>query len=147
MLHSDSFKHKVKNTKMELFLVLLNSCAVKSADPVTCLPGSFAPAGSLECLECPLGSHCPSSALPTHTPCSPGSYANETSSTECSACPAGFVCQTPSQSPVMCENGTFSKGNAVNCSLCPAGFRYCSVTIFHCFQDIIYLVMGDITGE
>ena len=104
--------------------VFVHSCADKSVDPVVCPAGSFAPSGSLVCQPCPLGSHCPSNTSAVHTPCAPGSYANETSLLQCRPCPAGFLCQTPALSPVACENGTYSKGSAANCTVCPPGFRY-----------------------
>jgi len=107
--------------KMSFFL----RCTDKSAAPVACLQGFFAPSGSTECQECPVGSHCPSNSSEKHVPCSPGSYANETSLSRCLECPAGHFCQNPAESPVLCENGTYSTGNAANCTVCPPGFRYC----------------------
>ena len=98
-------------------------CTDNSADPIPCYQGSFAPSRSIECQECPLGSHCPANASEKHVPCGPGSYANVTSLTKCLECPAGFICQNPSLAPVPCENGTYSKGAATNCTMCPAGFR------------------------
>lgn len=119
---------QVHMSSLELIMIKIMSffcrCTDKSADPVACLQGSFAPSGSIECQECPIGSHCPSNRSEKHVPCSPGSYANETSLSQCLECPAGYFCQNPAESPVLCENGTYSIGNTANCTVCPPGFRY-----------------------
>lgn len=45
-------------------------------------------------------------------------------STNCTICPAGYTCSTPSALPVACAEGEYSAEGSSTCSTCPAGF-YC----------------------
>lgn len=101
----------------------LFSCANQTADPIPCNAGSYAPPGSVKCYECPLGASCPSSKMPTFILCVNGSYSDVTNATSCKSCPPGKKCPHPSQAPVDCPDGTFSRGGTLLCTDCPAGFR------------------------
>ena len=111
------------NTIINSFKNSFYRCPVKSADPLPCGNGSFAPVGSTYCHGCPVGSQCPSAKLAYHQLCSNGSFSVVENATSCSECPAGSKCPNPAVGPVECENGTYSKAGATHCIECPGGHR------------------------
>ena len=102
-------------------------CPVKSADPLPCGSGSFAPAGSTYCHGCPLGTQCPTPKLASHQLCANGSFTAAENATSCSECPAGSKCPDPAVGPVECANGTYSKAGATHCIECPGGHKWAVV--------------------
>ena len=99
------------------------SCADPSAEPSKCSSGTYAPSGSLQCLSCPKGSHCPSAGLAEYIPCVNGTYTDSVNQTSCQSCPAGQKCPNPAQSPEDCPSGTYSIGGQADCLVCPEGHR------------------------
>ena len=55
--------------------------------------------------------------------CLNGTYSNETKSTECRPCPAGFSCLNIDKSPVECKDGYYSAEGTSQCLICPQGHR------------------------
>ena len=55
--------------------------------------------------------------------CLNGTYSDETKSTECKTCPAGFSCPNVDKSPVECQIGYYSLVGATQCLICPQGHR------------------------
>lgn len=96
---------------------------MNSDDPISCTNGTFAPAHSIFCHSCPIGSHCPSEKLPYHLPCANGSYSVVKNATRCLECMPGFKCPNPAEEPVECQNGTYSKAGATHCIVCPSGHK------------------------
>lgn len=45
-------------------------------------------------------------------------------SANCTVCPGGFYCATPSDLPIACSDGEYSAEGASTCTPCPAG-SYC----------------------
>ena len=99
------------------------SCADPGAEPLQCSSGTYSPSGSLQCLPCPEGSHCPSAGLAEYIPCVNGTYTDSVNQTSCQSCPAGQKCPNPAQSPEDCPSGTYSMGGQADCLVCPEGHR------------------------
>ena len=55
--------------------------------------------------------------------CLNGTYSDNTKSTECKTCPAGFSCPNIDEGPVECKNGYYSLGGTTQCIICPHGHR------------------------
>ncbi|XP_029373644.1 multiple epidermal growth factor-like domains protein 6, partial [Echeneis naucrates] len=88
-------------------------CPAGSANEVPCEPGTYSPApGAADCITCPKGTMCPSSA--TQEP---------------SICPAGHFCPAGTALPQLCPPGTFNNltktYSLAACTPCPSGL-YCS---------------------
>ena len=95
---------------------------VSGNTPVACSAGTYQPyhrqSLSTECLTCPVGHYCPTTAMHTPTPCPAGTYNANTGSsvdTACVSCDAGSVCPKPmnryNDKRFFCEPGHY----------CPAG--------------------------
>ncbi|XP_061917834.1 uncharacterized protein si:ch211-286b4.4 [Entelurus aequoreus] len=111
-----------------------HSCPVGSAGALPCEPGTYSPApGAAECIVCPGGMTCSSSATlepalctlghfcPAGTalpqPCPLGTFNNQTgahSRSVCTACPPGLYCSTYGASSPQgsCLQGYFCQGGA-----------------------------------
>ena len=78
----------------------------------------------LGCNACPAGSACPEGTTSTTIlACDAGQYSVEGSS-ECSDCPVGYSCASPTVEPVACSPGTYAPSpKSTACQLCPAGRR------------------------
>ena len=100
------------------------SCEDK-VNPVECSAGTYAPAGSIKCLSCPKGAHCPSNGLPTYVLCANGTYSNLEGQRNCTLCDLGNRCPSVGmEAPEACPNGTYSDAaGARDCILCPEGHR------------------------
>ena len=99
------------------------SCLDKGSSPVICLKGNYSPLGIKDCLACPLGAECPQDGLTSYRLCTNGSFATSVNQTSCQSCPAGYKCSNPTQEPMVCENGTYSRIGASQCTECPSGYR------------------------
>jgi hypothetical protein len=82
-----------------------------SSDCQACQAGYFCPIGSYRMHKCPSGYYCPANTYDyTLFSCPAGTYRSlqkGTASTDCTACPVGFYCETSSIMPVMCPAGTY----------------------------------------
>ena len=105
---------------------LFSSCPDKATSPVPCDAGTYAPSGSLQCYGCPLGASCPNIKMPTYIMCTNGSYNDVSNATTCKSCPPGKKCPNPTEAPVDCPDGMFSKGGSLDCTQCPGGYRQVS---------------------
>ncbi|XP_037124116.1 zonadhesin [Syngnathus acus] len=136
-----------------------HGCPVGSAGALPCEPGSYSPAsGAAECVLCPRGMMCSSSATsepaicplghycPVGTalpqPCPLGTFNNQTgahSHSLCTACPSGSFCSTYGASSPQgsCMKGYFCQSGAMGPTPqnfaengpCPAG-HYCPAGCF-----------------
>ena len=50
-------------------------------------------------------------------------YSNKTGVVVCTLCESGYKCPNASQTPIMCDPGSFSGSGSVVCTGCPAGHR------------------------
>ncbi|OEH77174.1 hypothetical protein cyc_05223 [Cyclospora cayetanensis] len=76
-------------------------------------------------LPCPEGFYCVGGARPPE-PCLPG-YISGKEASECSACPAGFMCKTTRAVDIEpCPKGSYSLKGEETCRPCPAGFACAS---------------------
>jgi len=90
-------------------------------------PGHYCVDDSVE--SCNLGFKCPGteSLLKKPIPCKPGTYQNETNSTECKDCPRGYMCREDAmEQPEVCEAGFIcdKTKTATPLTSCPPG-HYC----------------------
>ncbi|XP_070551430.1 uncharacterized protein [Ptychodera flava] len=92
-----------------------------ASSPQICSEGTYARNGSVACTDCEEGKMCPGSGRVEPIECESGTYANETKSATCEACPAGHRCTDPSQTPEICIAGTYSPGSSTVCSSCVDG--------------------------
>ena len=75
--------------------------------------------GASECMICPPGYECTSTAA---SPCSDGQYSlGGTATSSCTDCPAGYECVTPQSVPTKCPIGTWSDDGQSACTECDAG--------------------------
>ena len=113
-------KFKLLNIIVKLFF----SCQNKSTTPKPCSAGKYSPGGTMTCSDCPKGFYCPESQLSSPIACPNSTYSVLTSAKKCLECPPGKWCLYSDQSPVECENGSYSTGGSARCTSCPAGYRY-----------------------
>ncbi|EDO39339.1 predicted protein, partial [Nematostella vectensis] len=72
------------------------------------------------CIPCHVGHYCPSQSNKPQV-CPSGTFANETGSVVCKACPAGYACLDPSTTPAPCGIGEYSINGQSTCTKCPDG--------------------------
>ena len=101
----------------------LFSCFNKSAEPSPCEPGEFSSSGASQCKNCSKGFMCPYAEMHSALSCTNGTFANETRSTTCEICPAGYSCLDPRQTPIRCSEGYYSARETALCVICPSGHR------------------------
>ncbi|GKT33096.1 uncharacterized protein LOC105348209 isoform X2, partial [Aduncisulcus paluster] len=103
------------------------SCTA-SAQGAICGDGYYSPEGVWECIPCPSGHYCVSGdAKPT--PCSAGTYPDQTDRASCSTCTTGHYCPYATEYPIACPAGTYNditgQDDLADCSPCDAGY-YCN---------------------
>ena len=99
--------------------------------PSKCPVGYYCPTGSSVAVICPVGTTCATMGYGDGgpLPCPAGFYSNATAATNCTACPAGSVCNTTGMTaPVLALPGFYANQTGLSTSTaCPAG-RYDNTT-------------------
>ena len=92
-----------------------------SAVCTQCLAGTFQnELNKTACHVCPSGHHCSKGAL-DKTPCSPGTFGNQTGMTtqdQCHPCPIGHFCVRGADQPAQCPNGAFGAEQRLESAQC-----------------------------
>ena len=91
---------------------------------VACSPGEFLVAAANVCVSCGIGTFSNVSTLPWPSSCalcSGGTYASQSSSTQCKACPVGKLSTEDRSGCSTCSAGQFTL-NQTSCADCPTGF-------------------------
>ncbi|KAL8012133.1 putative tyrosine-protein kinase ephrin type A/B receptor [Plasmopara halstedii] len=99
-------------------------CPFTNQAPQICGSGYYSLPGSLSCKACPRGFACDSSTSTKPNECTLGTYNSIEGAVTCRSCPAGHSCVDVSQSPILCQPGSYSSEGDHICHACPAG-SYC----------------------
>lgn len=83
-------------------------CASATQEPQPCGIGYHSDEGSTSCKACPRGYACASSTTSEPVACALGTYSSVEGASTCLTCPAGHSCVDPTQTPVLCQLGSYS---------------------------------------
>ena len=114
--------------------IFLYSCENKIT-PTPCQNGTYSTMSQDSCTACPEGYYCPTSQMTCPKPCTSGMYSNKTSAVACTLCEPGYKCPNASQTPILCNTGSFSIAGSVICTDCPMGHRYATSNYYICFLN------------
>ncbi|POM75997.1 Hypothetical protein PHPALM_6814 [Phytophthora palmivora] len=101
-----------------------NSCLSAEQAPQPCGNGYYSTQGSIACKRCPRGYACSSPTTSEPAACALGTYTSIEGEVACRTCSAGHSCVDVTQSPVLCDLGSYSLEGDHECHACPAG-KYC----------------------
>ncbi|OWZ21495.1 hypothetical protein PHMEG_0003953, partial [Phytophthora megakarya] len=85
-----------------------NSCLSVGQAPQPCGTGYYSAQGSTSCKPCRRGYSCNSSTTSEPVACTLGTYTSIEGEVSCHTCPAGHSCVDVTQSPVLCQLGSYS---------------------------------------
>ena len=99
--------------------------------------GTYAPFGSVQCLQCPEGAACLDATAAVT--CLEGEYSG-LGDHLCHQCPSGQFCAGGTAMPTACPEGTYSNNGSAVCLLCPPGIYICHDMIAH-FLKLICIIL------